>query len=183
MSKKILSWVGVLMLTIVGFSGNGYAAPTVELQKILFVCGGNTGRSVMAEGLANHKYAFAQQGYIAMSRGVNVNPKEVLPEWDAVKVMAEEGIDIQGHRAKSVTIQDIDSAVLILAMTQEHQKKLIALNPKAAAKIKLLSEYTTGLVQDVDDAYGHNLSFYFKVRDQIDAYVKEVLAAIHGVSQ
>ena len=65
------------------------------MKKILFVCVENSCRSQMAEGFGRE----LGQGLIeAFSAGSNASGK-VDP--DAVKVMAEVGIDISSHRSKS----------------------------------------------------------------------------------
>jgi len=64
--------------------------------KVLFLCTGNSCRSQMAEGLAK---AFKGDVIDAYSAGIEthgLNP-------NAVKVMAEIGIDISGHKSKNVS--------------------------------------------------------------------------------
>lgn len=66
------------------------------MRKILFLCTGNSVRSQMAEGLVNH---FLGDRWQAVSAGTApagyVHPL-------AIRVMAELGIDLSGHRSKSV---------------------------------------------------------------------------------
>jgi arsenate reductase len=65
------------------------------MQKVLFLCTENACRSQMAEGLVNHDLAGQVKAVSAGVRPSRVNPR-------AVQVMAELGIDISHHRAKSV---------------------------------------------------------------------------------
>ena len=67
----------------------------MERIRILFVCTHNSARSQMAEGLMN---ALSGDRFVAWSAGTK--PSEVNDY--AVKVMKEIGIDISGHRSKSV---------------------------------------------------------------------------------
>lgn len=64
-------------------------------RKVLFICVHNSGRSVMAEAYANK---FGRGSLQAESAGLD--PRPVLP--DIVDVMHEEGIDVSGHRPRSV---------------------------------------------------------------------------------
>ena len=64
-------------------------------QRVLILCTGNSARSQMAEGLLRRE---ADDRFEVLSAGTR--PTEVRPE--AVAVMAEAGIDISGHRSKSV---------------------------------------------------------------------------------
>jgi arsenate reductase len=67
----------------------------MEKKRILFICVHNSARSQMAEGFVNALYP---DRYQAVSGGVE--PTMVHPA--AIKAMAEVGIDISGHRAKSI---------------------------------------------------------------------------------
>ncbi len=64
-------------------------------KRILFICAHNSARSQMAEGFVNALYSDRFQ---ASSGGVE--PTGVHPA--AIKAMAEVGIDISGHRSKSI---------------------------------------------------------------------------------
>lgn len=65
------------------------------MKRLLVLCTGNSARSQMAEGLFR---AEAGDGLDVFSAGTN--PSSVRPE--AIAVMKEIGIDISGHRSKSV---------------------------------------------------------------------------------
>ena len=64
-------------------------------MRVLILCTGNSARSQMAEGLLRHD---AGNIYDVFSAGTK--PTRVRPE--AIAVMREVGIDISGHRSKSV---------------------------------------------------------------------------------
>lgn len=64
-------------------------------QSVLILCTGNSARSQMAEGLLR---SMAGQEFEVASAGVD--PSRVRPE--AIEAMQELGIDISGHRSKSV---------------------------------------------------------------------------------
>jgi arsenate reductase (thioredoxin) len=64
-------------------------------QSVLILCTGNSARSQMAEGLLRHD---AGDRFDVESAGTK--PNRVRPE--AIAVMKEIGIDLAGHRSKSV---------------------------------------------------------------------------------
>ena len=64
-------------------------------MRVLILCTGNSARSQMAEGLLRRD---AGNTYEVFSAGTK--PTRVRPE--AISVMREVGIDISGHRSKSV---------------------------------------------------------------------------------
>jgi len=61
--------------------------------RVLFLCTGNSARSQMAEALTNTRFAQAVQ-----ARSAGSYPKPLHP--NAVRVMAERGIDISGNTSK-----------------------------------------------------------------------------------
>ena len=65
------------------------------MKRVLFICTRNSARSQMAEGLINHDLAGRVQAFSA-----GIEPSSVHPL--AIAVMKEVGIDISGHRSKSI---------------------------------------------------------------------------------
>ncbi len=62
---------------------------------VLFICVHNSARSQMAEGLVNALYADRLEAVSGGTVATRVHPA-------AIKAMAEIGIDISGHRSKSI---------------------------------------------------------------------------------
>jgi len=77
--------------------------------KVLILCTGNSARSQMAEGLLRHDVGNVSEVFSAGTK-----PSQVRPE--AIAVMREVGIDISGHRSKSVEEfagQDFDYVITV----------------------------------------------------------------------
>ena len=66
-----------------------------DKKRVLILCTGNSARSQMAEGLLRHD---SGERFVVESAGTK--PGGVRPE--AIAVMRELGIDISGHRSRSV---------------------------------------------------------------------------------
>jgi len=66
-----------------------------DKKRVLILCTGNSARSQMAEGLLRHD---AEERFEVESAGTK--PSAVRPE--AIAAMRELGVDISGHRSKSV---------------------------------------------------------------------------------
>jgi arsenate reductase (thioredoxin) len=84
-------------------------------KRVLILCTGNSARSQMAEGLFRH---LAGDDYEVFSAGTH--PSHVRPE--AITVMREFGIDISGHRSKSVdefTGQQLDLVITVCDNARE----------------------------------------------------------------
>jgi arsenate reductase len=67
----------------------------MEKKSILFICVHNSARSQMAEGLVNALHADRFEAVSGGTTATRVHP-------GAIKAMAEVGIDISGHRSKSI---------------------------------------------------------------------------------
>ena len=67
----------------------------MEEKRVLILCSGNSARSQMAEGLLRHD---AGERFEVVSAGT----KPSIVRSEAIAAMDESGIDISGHRSKSV---------------------------------------------------------------------------------
>jgi arsenate reductase len=79
---------------------------------ILFLCVANSARSQMAEGLARQILGTLAQVSSAGSQPSKVNPY-------AIEAMNEVGIDINGHRSKSVDDVDVTGIDLVITLCAE----------------------------------------------------------------
>lgn len=136
-------------------------------MNILFVCTGNTCRSPMAAYIMEKVAVENDLDVLIESAGVF--PEAGKPASDeAIKAMADMGIDLTGHRTQAVTEELLDKADVILTMT-EGQKML--LEPSAKGKIYTLLEYA-GSEGDISDPYGGDLEEYKETAQEIyDAIV------------
>lgn len=126
---------------------------------ILFVCTGNTCRSSMAEALARHLLGeWGEEDVEVSSAGVFALPNAPATE-EAVQALAEEGIDLGGHRARLLTAAMVHEADLVLTMTGGHKRYVLELAPEAKGKVFTLAEYA-GVGADLPDPLGRPLAVY-----------------------
>jgi protein-tyrosine-phosphatase len=59
---------------------------------------------------------------------------------DAISVLEARGLDLSAHRSRSMVIEELDSADLIVAMTSVHVREILALSPGVEPKVRLLKE-------------------------------------------
>lgn len=136
-------------------------------MNILFVCTGNTCRSPMAAYIMDKVAVENDLDVLIESAGIFAEPGQPASE-NAVKAMADMGIDISEHRTQPVTEELLKKSDLVLTMT-EGQKRII--EPTAGDKVYTLKEYGGGS-GDISDPYGGDLEEYKETAQEIyDAIV------------
>jgi len=144
-----------------------------EKLKILFLCTGNSCRSQMAEGWARYLKSDKIEPYSAgiESHGLNSN---------AVKVMAEAGVDISNYRSKHIDelmYLSFDYVITLCGHANENcpifpgKTKIMHVGfddpPKLAAEAKTEKEA---------------LNHYRRVRDEIRDFIKKLPEILHKIS-
>ncbi len=130
--------------------------------EILFICTGNTCRSPMAEGLLNSKAQKLGLPLHASSAGLAAFTGDEVSR-NAVKVMAQLGIDISSHRASRLSIYAFERSDLIVCMS-ESQKNALPQNKKIIVP-----------AGGISDPYGGDENVYRHCRDELSAFVDHII--------
>ncbi|MGQ9629924.1 MAG: arsenate reductase/protein-tyrosine-phosphatase family protein [bacterium] len=110
-------------------------------KKILFVCTGNTCRSVIAEGLFRKMVPQSLLDEIEVdSAGIYAYPGSGITNNTNI-VLRQEGVNLEDHKAKRVSKEDIREADLILTMEAFQKMAIISMDPEAEDKVFLLKEF------------------------------------------
>lgn len=157
------------------------------VKSILFVCTGNTCRSVMAEGLLRHYAELADLDLDIASAGIRAFPGDEASQY-TIEVLGEVGIDVSGHRARKVSPYLLAEYDLILPMTTGHEYHLRQLVPDLTEKVFLLKEFVernTFPKQDPDDLiekdyeisdpFGGSLEIYRQSREEIKREIEALV--------
>ena len=95
--------------------------------------------------------------------GVDGEPAAVY----STEVMAERGLSLDTHIARTVTREMLDRADLVIVMTRSHRDALAAEFQKARPKIHLMSQLN-GIEYDIADPYGKPRSAYEMCANDLD---------------
>jgi arsenate reductase len=137
--------------------------------KILFLCTGNSCRSQMAEGWCRHLKGDIIEAYSAGIETHGLNPY-------AVKVMAEAGVDISGHKSKLLTdLNGIDFDYVVTVCGHAHETC-----PFFPAKAKVVHagfDDPPKLAKDAETDE-EKLNCYRRVRDEIRLFIATLPGSI-----
>ena len=144
-----------------------------NIKNILFVCTGNSCRSVMAEGLLKKIFSDKKRADIKVSSCGIATVSGFSPTGNTIQVMKKEGIDVSGHKAASLNKELIGKSDLILAMEKIHKDEVIRLAPGARDKTHLLKENYS-----IQDPIGKPVEVYERVLSIIKEAVQKVAEKI-----
>jgi len=148
-------------------------------KKILFVCTGNTCRSVMAQGL--FKNMLREEGIKDVkvsSAGIDALPSFAI-YGVLEKVLKEEDIEISNHKPTRVTPQIVKDANLILVMEKRHKEAILEMAPEVKNRVFLLKEFAGEKKNlDIPDPIGQPEEAYRSRLQEIKGYLLKILKKI-----
>jgi len=137
--------------------------------KILFLCTGNSCRSQMAEGWARHLKGDVIEAYSAGIETHGLNP-------NAVRVMAEAGVDISGHRSKHLDeVKDVPFEYVVTVCDHAHESCPVF--PGTTKIVHVGFDDPPRLAKQAQTEE-EALNAYRRVRDEIQAFVKSLPVAL-----
>lgn len=146
------------------------------MDRMIFVCTGNTCRSPMAEELGK-KIALENNIKLSiLSRGIAVAIEETAHE-NAIRALALYDIDLTKHYAKQFTQEDCFGDTLYLTMTLQHKRYLLQLFPEIEGKVFTLKEYA-GEQGDIVDPYNRPQHTYDLCAEELYVLLSKILTKL-----
>ncbi|MBI4051049.1 MAG: low molecular weight protein arginine phosphatase [Elusimicrobia bacterium] len=147
-------------------------------MKFLFVCTGNTCRSVMAHQLFKKMLSekhLKEPEWSVKSCGIAAHPAYPVPVV-VREILKSRNVPLFSHIPSAASQELMEWADLVLGMTHEHTRALESDYPNAQKKIHLLKEFS-GLPEpwEIPDPIGLEETTYRACLEEIESGLKELL--------
>ena len=145
------------------------------MKRVLFVCTGNTCRSPLAEVLFR-ELTRGRADYEVVSAGVGAFSGQPA-SCHSQELARQRGLDITSHRSRAVTVDLMDAATHVFAMSRGHLADLLENFPESEDKLFLVSEFVaddTLRGRDLTDPFGGGLDDYRETLDRLERLLPSV---------
>jgi len=148
----------------------------IKKKNVLFVCTGNTCRSVIAEALFKKMMREQHRDDVEVFSAGVTTLSGIGASQGAREVLAKEGIDVSGHISHEITKELVRGSDLILVMERLHEGAILKLAPDVKNRVFLLKEFAKIDENNLDiaDPSGQPMGYY----EDVFVSIKEALERV-----
>ena len=160
-----------------GALGKGAIQEVAQKKIVLFVCTGNSCRSVMAKAFLEKRLKEENRNDIEVLSAGTLGISNLGVSLETKRTLEKEGINVEGHISRRVSSVMIKKSDIILVMERAHEERILELVPQARVRLFLLKEFTKiedGSL-DIEDPIGRPIEFHAHIFSIVKEAINRVV--------